>query len=70
MDYSMEMMREYVSKQYPGAWKMKVYRMPDRQVFQIYRRMTEEKPKKKPKEDDGGVQLNMFQLYFREGTNT
>ena len=64
---SMEAIREYVSKQYPGSWPMKVQRMPDYQVFRIYKRMTEETPKKK-KEDDG-VQLNMFQLYFQEGVN-
>ena len=67
---SMDIMREYVSKQYGGAWRDKVRRMPDYQVSAIYRTMLDklDKLKRTPSrkilresEVRGGDQLSFFQ---------
>lgn len=67
---SMELKREYVSRQYGGKWPEKVKRMPDYQVASIYNRMIFELEdmKKKPKDPKlaetdvrGGCQLSFFE---------
>ena len=37
-----EVMREYVSRRYPGRWREKVAKMPDYQVASIYHRMLDQ----------------------------
>ena len=76
---SMEVMREYVGRQYSGRWPDRVRRMPDYQVAAIYRKMINEldELKKKPKnpqitetEVNGGLQLSFFEgkgMKIREG---
>ena len=77
---SMEVMREYVSRQYMGNWPDRVRKMPDYQVAAIYGKMIDELDtlKKKPQtpkltetEVGGGVQLCFFEndrtLKIKEG---
>lgn len=67
---SIELKREFVSRQYGGKWPEKVRRMPDNQVASIYHRMIFEldELKRKPKnpkpdktEVRGGTQLSFFE---------
>ena len=67
---SMEVMREYVGRQYSGRWPERVKNMPDYQVAAIYNKMLDELEtlQRKPKnpqiteeEVHGGVQLSFFE---------
>ena len=71
----MEVMREFVSRQYGGRWPERVKKMPNEQVARIYYRMIDEldnikKKKSHPKfsatEVCGGVQLSLFK--YNKGT--
>jgi len=42
-----EVMREYVSRKYPGKWREKVAKMPDYQVASIYHRMLDQEETEK-----------------------
>ena len=66
---SMEIMREFVSRQYGGSWREKVKKMPDNQVASIYHRMIfeldvmkskPENPRLRMTEVGGGDQLSFF----------
>lgn len=67
---SMEVMREYVGRQYSGRWPERVKNMPDYQVAAIYNKMLDEletvkrrktEPKPTTEEVRGGVQLSFFE---------
>lgn len=67
---SMEVMREYVGRQYSGRWPERVKHMPDYQVAAIYYKMLDElevaagrkmNPKLTSTEVRGGVQLSFFE---------
>ena len=67
---SMEVMREYVGRQYSGRWPERVRKMPDYQVAAIYYKMLDElevaagrktDPKLASTEVRGGVQLGFFE---------
>jgi len=67
---SMEVMREYVSRQYSGRWPERVKHMPDYQVAAIYHKMLYDlevaagrktDPKLASTEVRGGVQLSFFE---------
>ena len=67
---SMEVMREYVGRQYSGRWPERVKNMPDYQVAAIYNKMLDEletvkrrktDPKPTTEEVRGGVQLSFFE---------
>lgn len=63
---SMEVMRDFVSSKYSPNW---VKKLPDYQVASIYNRLVHEKPKEKKPESkklDDGVQLDMFDILFKE----
>lgn len=77
---SMEVMREYVGRQYSGRWPERVKRMPDYQVAAIYNKMLDDLENVKKKKADpkltadevrGGVQLSFFEndrtMRIREG---
>lgn len=67
---SIDLMREYVSRQYNGTWPEKVRRMPDYQVTAIYYSMKKklEETQRQPRnpmimetEVRGGRQLSFFE---------